>query len=280
MTVPETTVVTGTANNIINTRWGDYASMSVDPFDDCTFWYVSQYYTVQDVFSTWIASMRFPAGSGAGECPATACNPRPTFTTAIGSATVPGDNQITVTWTAAVPTPGAYAIERAEGVCGSNEGLYRPVAAVAGTATTFTDTTVMGGISYSYRVRVAADAAGKCQAQLASACVSAAATGTCSAPSETANVSVAADKAMYSWSAAPFATRHDVVRGSLSALPSGPGGADEVCFGNLPGPSLDDPTVPAADTGYWYLSRGENSCGNGSFGQQSDGTLRVTTTCP
>jgi hypothetical protein len=25
-------------------RWGDYTSMSVDPLDDCTFWYVGQYY--------------------------------------------------------------------------------------------------------------------------------------------------------------------------------------------------------------------------------------------
>src|SRR4029077_3467667 len=25
-------------------RWGDYSSMSIDPTDDCTFWYVNQYY--------------------------------------------------------------------------------------------------------------------------------------------------------------------------------------------------------------------------------------------
>jgi hypothetical protein len=47
-----------------------------------------------------------------------------------------------------------------------------------------------------------------------------------------------------------------------------------------PGSSLADSTVPAAGAGFWYLSRGENSCGNGTFGQQSDGTPRLTTTCP
>jgi hypothetical protein len=26
-------------------RWGDYSSMNVDPTDDCTFWYVNEYYT-------------------------------------------------------------------------------------------------------------------------------------------------------------------------------------------------------------------------------------------
>jgi hypothetical protein len=178
MTVPETTVATGTANNTGNTRWGDYFSMSVDPTDDCTFWFVSQYYAAPNSWSTRIASAVFPPGSGPGECPVTTCDTRPTFTPSIGPATVPGDNQITVSWTAVVPAPGAYTIERAEGACGS-EGLYRPLSAVPGTATSFTDTNVLGGTTYAYRVRVAADAAGKCQAQLPSLCVSATATGTC-----------------------------------------------------------------------------------------------------
>ena len=25
-------------------RWGDYSSMTVDPRDDCTFWYTNEYY--------------------------------------------------------------------------------------------------------------------------------------------------------------------------------------------------------------------------------------------
>ena len=25
-------------------RWGDYTSMNVDPKDDCTFWYINEYY--------------------------------------------------------------------------------------------------------------------------------------------------------------------------------------------------------------------------------------------
>ena len=29
-----------------NSRWGDYTSMNVDPADDCTFWYVNEYYTL------------------------------------------------------------------------------------------------------------------------------------------------------------------------------------------------------------------------------------------
>jgi len=29
-----------------NSRWGDYTSMNIDPTDDCTFWYVNEYYQV------------------------------------------------------------------------------------------------------------------------------------------------------------------------------------------------------------------------------------------
>jgi hypothetical protein len=100
------------------------------------------------------------------------------------------------------------------------------------------------------------------------------------APPETQNVSVAVDKSTYSWSAATFATQYDVVRGSTGALPVGPGGGDEVCFDNLPGTTFNDLTVPAPGAGFWYLSRGENACGIGTFGTQTGGSPRITTTCP
>ena len=32
------------AQNASNGRWGDYSSMSIDPTDDCTFWYTQEYY--------------------------------------------------------------------------------------------------------------------------------------------------------------------------------------------------------------------------------------------
>ncbi len=43
-------------------RWGDYSSMSVDPFDDCTFWYTTEYLKSSGTFnwSTRIATIRFP----------------------------------------------------------------------------------------------------------------------------------------------------------------------------------------------------------------------------
>jgi hypothetical protein len=103
---------------------------------------------------------------------------------------------------------------------------------------------------------------------------------TITAPAETQNVSAAADKSTFTWSSVALATRYDVVRGSVAALPVGPGGGDESCFDDLAGPTLVDGSVPAPGAGFWYLSRGENACGNGSYGTQSNGSPRASTTCP
>lgn len=43
MSQAETTAIAGTGNHTSSTRWGDYASMSVDPADGCTFWFTSNY---------------------------------------------------------------------------------------------------------------------------------------------------------------------------------------------------------------------------------------------
>jgi hypothetical protein len=47
-------------------RWGDYSSMSIDPVDDCTFWYTQEYYAVTGSFnwSTRIGSFKFDACTG------------------------------------------------------------------------------------------------------------------------------------------------------------------------------------------------------------------------
>jgi hypothetical protein len=61
----ETSIQEGSAANTLNTKWGFYTSMSVDPFDDCTFWYTNQYLTVppangQVNWQTRIGKFKFP----------------------------------------------------------------------------------------------------------------------------------------------------------------------------------------------------------------------------
>ena len=46
MTLGEGVIINGSGvQTTFNSRWGDYTSMNVDPTDDCTFWYVNEYYT-------------------------------------------------------------------------------------------------------------------------------------------------------------------------------------------------------------------------------------------
>lgn len=46
-------------------RWGDYSMLSVDPADDCTFWYTQEYYKGSSTSSwrTWIGKFKFPGCS-------------------------------------------------------------------------------------------------------------------------------------------------------------------------------------------------------------------------
>ena len=71
MTLGEGVIVNGTGvQTSVNSRWGDYTSLNLDPVDDCTFWYVNEYYTAAGQatstagWQTRIASFRLP-GCGA-----------------------------------------------------------------------------------------------------------------------------------------------------------------------------------------------------------------------
>jgi hypothetical protein len=58
----ETTLFTGSGSQTTYNRWGDYSSISLDPSDDCTFWYTTEYLKQTGVFnwSTRIGSFKFP----------------------------------------------------------------------------------------------------------------------------------------------------------------------------------------------------------------------------
>jgi uncharacterized membrane protein len=67
MTQGENTIINGAGSQLQSlTRWGDYSMMTVDPVDDCTFFYTNEYIPANGTFnwSTRIASFKFP-GCGA-----------------------------------------------------------------------------------------------------------------------------------------------------------------------------------------------------------------------
>lgn len=63
----EATLYSGAGSQTGDSRWGDYTEMSVDPSDDCTFWYVNEYHATAGLgnWRTRIGSFKYPNCSGA-----------------------------------------------------------------------------------------------------------------------------------------------------------------------------------------------------------------------
>ncbi len=66
MTLGEGVIINGSGvQTNVNSRWGDYTDMTVDPTDDCTFWYVNEYYQTTEPppdrkWQTRIGSFKLP----------------------------------------------------------------------------------------------------------------------------------------------------------------------------------------------------------------------------
>src|SRR5438477_5058864 len=70
-------VQTGNCGSSSCTRWGDYSAMTVDPTDDCTFWYTHMYYAAPGLnWITRIGSFKFSTCS-AGPTPTPTPTPTP-----------------------------------------------------------------------------------------------------------------------------------------------------------------------------------------------------------
>jgi hypothetical protein len=113
----EATLFAGTGSqNGTGNRWGDYSSLTVDPVDDCTFWYTQEYYQSSGTYNwrTRIGSFKLsPCGGG----------PTPTAT-ATSTATPTATPTATATATStptATPTPGQQLL-----VNGGFEGSASP----------------------------------------------------------------------------------------------------------------------------------------------------------
>jgi hypothetical protein len=85
---------TGSQTDTVN-RWGDYSAMTVDPVDDCTFWYTQEYYATTSSFNwrTRILNFKFDTCGGGGE----------NITLTARQRVKQGKNQVQLTW---VPADG------------------------------------------------------------------------------------------------------------------------------------------------------------------------------
>jgi hypothetical protein len=139
----------GTGSQLRNlSRWGDYSSLSVDPVDDCTFWYTTEYLQTNGTFnwSTHISSFSFPG------CTGTTTTQPPSAPT--GLTATAGDSQVSLSWNAST---GADSYNVYRSTASGAELFYQGGL----TATSFTDTTVTNGVTYFYTVSASSNANGE-----------------------------------------------------------------------------------------------------------------------
>jgi len=145
MTQAESIIFDGTASNSSN-RYGDYSHMSLDPEDDCTFWFTGEA-NASSQWKTQIASFRFEACG---------CDLFPGVPTL--AAANNGDNRVDLDFDDSdLPSATEYRILRAR-VAGGPFKLIGTVAdtspgVAAGLGYTYSDFDVSGGIAYHYVVR-------------------------------------------------------------------------------------------------------------------------------
>ncbi len=103
----ETSLIVGggsqTGSNL--SRWGDYSSMTVDPADDCTFWYTNEYIPSNGAFNwkTRIGSFKFSSCGGSTATPTP--TPVPPTPTPTSTTSTPTPTPVPPTPTPVPPTP-------------------------------------------------------------------------------------------------------------------------------------------------------------------------------
>jgi PKD repeat protein len=91
MTQGQTVIVNGSGHQTHSAgRWGDYSHMSVDPTDDCTFWYTQEYYAVKGSapWQTRIGSFKLRECGPTNDPPSVSIN-GPAEATTVSGTTVP-----------------------------------------------------------------------------------------------------------------------------------------------------------------------------------------------
>jgi hypothetical protein len=128
----ENSIIEGTGSQTGNlNRWGDYSGISIDPTDDCTFFYTSEYIPSNGSFNwnTQIASFKFNGCGGPPPPPPSA----PTNLTASALNTY----QIQLNWQeASGQNQTGFNIYRCQGASCTN---FSKVASVGGSVFTYTD---------------------------------------------------------------------------------------------------------------------------------------------
>jgi subtilisin-like proprotein convertase family protein len=130
----EATIIAGMGSQTQNlTRWGDYSSMNIDPTDDCTFWFTSEYMGASGVFNwrTRVGTFKFPNCGGATNDFSISVTP--------ASRTVAAGSSTTYTVNTAVTAGAAQTINLSvSGLPAGVTGTFSPTSVTAGGSSTLT----------------------------------------------------------------------------------------------------------------------------------------------
>ncbi|MBA3945705.1 MAG: hypothetical protein H0X37_14200 [Herpetosiphonaceae bacterium] len=147
----EATIITGPGSQTTGlSRWGDYTEMTVDPVDNCTFWYVNEYIPANGTFNwhTRIGSFKFPScGSVATNDFSISANP--------STITVTQGQSGTSTISTAVTSGSAQTVSlSATGLPTGATATFNPTSVTAGGSSTLTISTSSTTTPGTYTITV------------------------------------------------------------------------------------------------------------------------------
>ena len=243
-------IADATTSKTDNERYGDYAGIGIDPVDDCTFWFTSEY---GGQGNTKVAAFKFDACGCAGVVPAPNA-----------SASAPRDNRIDVSWNDSSDAGATqYTVWRSL----TAGGPYTQIATVPdsspgsanGPSYTYHDDTVSGGARYYYVIRAADANCGSPNSNEASAL----ATGACTLAPAFAGVAAVTNAGQstctltLNWAPATSycaggSASYNVYRDTTAGFT--PSAANRLATG-VQGTSFTDATGVAQGTTYYYVVR-------------------------
>jgi len=196
------------------------------------------------------------------------------------SLSTPAEHQVSVSWPA-VSGAAAYNVYRSFGSCPGSSWVQLATVSTP----SFTDTTVSGGVTYSYAVAATSDAAAACESP-ASVCAAVVPTGDCFVPPSFGGLVAATSSGLQScavnlsWSAATPAcggdVRYNVYRGPTSTFVPGPADRIARC---VSGTTFNDSVDLTFNTAHWYVVRAEDATtGHGGpcrGGNEETNTVRL-----
>ena len=146
----EATLTNGTGSQTSYSRWGDYTSMSIDPSDDCTFWYTDEYLTSTGNFNwhTRIGSFKF------SQCGGTTTNDF-SISVSPASGSVTAGSSTSATVSTAVTSGSAQTVSlSASGLPSGASASFSPSSVTAGGSSTMTISTSSTTPAGTYSVTI------------------------------------------------------------------------------------------------------------------------------